>query len=213
MKLKHFSLLFSIAGILILYLLSRVSQPAVIGLNELQNYEGKQVTVEGIVKNHYETKHGSQIIKIEEDNARITVFVEEKTNIEYGDRIQATGEVQKYQDEWELVINDDSFVKILKKWNNISFPLWQLAKNPNKYLDTNVNVTGHIESISNSYFYLVDLEKKHALIVFYKISRNITIYPGQKISASGLFSFDEENFRYKLDICEEKHSVTPLKRE
>jgi hypothetical protein len=213
MKLKHFSLLFSVIGILILYLLSRVSQPISIDINEIQNYEGKQVIVRGIVKDHYETKHGSQIIKIEGNNTTLSIYIEGKKDIEYGDKIQATGEVQKFQDEWELVINDGSDVKILRKWNNISIPLRQLAKNPTKYLDTNVNITGYIESISNSYFYLVDFENKHALLVYYILSKNVTIYPGQRICVSGLFSFDEENFRYKLDICDEKHSVIPIQQE
>lgn len=213
MKLKYFSLLFSIAGILILYFLSKLSQPPLIEIHEMPDYEGKQVIIEGVVTNYQVTKHGSQIITIKDDNDTTTIFVEGETNIEYGDRIQATGEVQKYKDEWELIINDNRFVKILKKWQNISFPLWQLAENPGKYLGLNVNVTGYIESISNAYFYLVDLEKNYSIIVFYKKSKNITIFPGQKVSVSGKFSFDEENFRYHLELCEEKHGINLLKQE
>jgi len=213
MKLKYFSLLFSIIGILVLYFLSRLSQTPLIAIHEMPDYEGKRVTIEGVVTDYQVTKHGSQIITIKDNNATATVFVEGFTALEYGDKIQATGEVQKYKDDWELVINDNRLVKILEKWQNISFPLWQLAENPTKYLELNVNVTGYIESTSNAYFYLVDIEKKHSLIVFYKLSKNITIYPGQKVSASGKFTFDEENFRYQLEICEEKHSITPLKQE
>lgn len=213
MKLKYFSLLFSVIGILVLYFLSKLSQTPLIEIHELPDYEGKQVIIEGVVTDYQVTRHGSQIITIENNNATTTVFVEGKTNIEYGDKIRVTGEVQKYKDDWELVVNDNRFVTILEKWHNISFPLWQLAEKPTKYLDLNVNVTGYIESISNTYFYLVDIEKKHSLIVFYKLSKNITIFPGQKVSASGKFSFDEENFRYQLEICEENHSLTYLKRE
>jgi len=76
-----------------------------------------------------------------------------------------------------------------------------------------VNITGYIESISNAYFLLVDLEKKYSLIIFYTLSKNVTLYPGQKICASGRFTFDEKNFRYMLDICEENHVITLLARE
>ncbi len=210
MKLKYFSLLFTVIGILVLYFLSELSQPPAIEIHELPDFEGKQVTVDGIVKDHHTTKYGSQIITIENNNATATVFVETASDVEYGDKIQVTGEVQKYKDDWEIVVNDNKFIKILKKWHNISFPLWQLADNPTRYLDLNVNVTGHVEAISNAYFYLVDVEKKHSLIVFYKLSKNITIFPGQKISASGKFSFDKENFRYQLGLYEEKHGITPL---
>jgi len=210
MKLKYFSLLFAVIGILVLYFLSELSQPPTIEIHELPDFEGKQVTVDGIVKDHHSTKYGSQIITIENNNATATVFVEAASDVEYGDKIQVTGEVQKYKDDWEIVVNDNKFIKILKKWHNISFPLWQLADNPTRYLDLNVNVTGHVEAISNAYFYLVDVEKKHSLIVFYKLSKNIAIFSGQKISASGKFSFDKENFRYQLRLYEEKHGITPL---
>ena len=213
MKLKYFSLLFSVVGILILYFLSRLSLPPLIEINRMPDYVGKQVTIEGLVADYRTTRHGSQIITIKSNNDSATVFVEGTINLEYGDKIQATGEVQKYEDGWELVINDRNFVKVLEKWHNKSFPLWQLAENPTKYLNLNVNVTGYIESLSNAYFYLVDIENKYSLIVFYKLPKSVTIFPGQKVSASGKFSFDEENFRYQLEIYDEKHNIALLDQE
>lgn len=213
MKLKYFSLMFSVLGILILYFLSRLTQPPFIEINEMQDYEGKNVTIEGFVADYRATRHGSQIITIKNNNDSAAVYVEGAVSLEYGDKIRATGEVQKYDDGWELVINDCNSVKIIEKWHNSSFPLWQLAENPTKYLNLNVNVTGYIESLSNAYFYLVDLENKHSLIVFYTLPKNVTIYPGQKVSASGKFSFDQENFRYQLEIYDEKHNIALLKQE
>ena len=75
MKLKHFSLLFSILGILLLYFLSRLSQPPEVGVHELSGYEGKKVIVVGTVTNCQTTRQGSQIIKIKENNASATIFV------------------------------------------------------------------------------------------------------------------------------------------
>ena len=190
MKLKYFSLLFSIIGILVLYFLSEISQPPLIEINELQDFEGKQVTVVGLVKNHQITKYGSQIITIEDNNVTAKVFLEEISDVEFGDKIQVTGQVEKHKEGWEIITNNKNFLKILQKWHNISFPLCQLADNPSRYLDLNINVTGYVESISNAYFYLVDFEQKHSLIVFYTLSKNISIYSGQKVCALGKFSFD-----------------------
>ncbi len=213
MKLKYFSMLLSIIGIIILYMISRFSQAPIIKISDMPNYEGKRVMIKGIVIEHHLTKYGSQIITIENENHSATIIIEGKIDVEYGDKLLATGEVQKYKENWQLLVNTNHQLQILKKWYNGSLPLWQIAENPTKYLDINVNITGYIESISNAYFLLVDLEKKYSLIIFYTISKNVTLYPGQKICASGRFTFDEKNFRYMLDICEENHGITLLARE
>jgi hypothetical protein len=213
MKLKYFSLFFSIIGILILYSISKLSQIPVIELYEMSDYEGKQVTIKGIVSEYHFSKQGNQIIKIKDGNESATIFIEEKTDIEHGDKIQASGEVQKYGNSWELIINENRYLKILKKWNNISCPLWQLAENPSKYLDLNVNITGYIESISNAYFYIVDLENNYSLIVYYKLLKNITIVPGQKVNVLGKFSFEKEKFRYQLELSEDKHNIIYIDTE
>lgn len=213
MKLKYFSMLFSIIGILILYMISKFSQAPLIKINEIQDYEGKQVSLKGYVTEHHITKFGSQIINIADENFSVDVFIEGKVNVEYGDEILVTGEVQKYKDTWEIIVNDYRRIQILKRWQNISSPLWQIAENPTKYLNLNVNVTGYIESVSNAYFLLVDIETKHSLIIYYSIVKDITLYPGQKICALGKFTFDEKNFRYMLDICEESHGITLPSKE
>ena len=201
MKLKYFSLLFSAVGIIILYILSLFSQPAYIGLNEIPNYDGKQISTEGIVTNYYRTKHGSQIITIEENNATATVFVEGAIDVEFGDRIKATGQVQKYKNDWEIIAEDLRSVKIIKKWQNISFPLWQLAERPPKYAGLNVNVTGFIETLTESSFYLVDVDEKHTLTVFFK-NIDVNIKPGHKVNILGRFDFDKTNFKYFLESYE-----------
>jgi hypothetical protein len=194
-------------------MISKFSQAPLIRINEISDYDGKQVTIKGFVTEHHFTKFGSQMITVSDENCSVEVFLEGKIDVEYGDKILATGEVQKYENTWELIVNDYRQIKILKKWHNISSPLWQIAENPTRYLNLNVNITGYIESISNSYFYIVDLENMYSLITFYSISKNVTLYPGQKICASGKFSFDEKNFRYLLDICEENHGIKPLTQE
>ncbi len=208
MQLKHYSLLFSIAGILLLYFLSTLTQPIVIELSELSEYEDKQVTVEGIVAEHYITSYESQIIKIEGDNATAMVFVEGRSDIEYGDKIQVTGKVQKYKGDWEIVVGNERFVTILQKWQNISIPLWQIAENPVKYDGLNINVTGYIDAVYDAYFYLVDEEVIHSIIVFYNSFEHGSVYSGQKVDIAAQFRYDPEDLRYKLDVMDETHGIT-----
>ena len=213
MKLKYFSIFFSVLGILILYIISKLSQIPLIELSEMPDYEGKQVILEGVVSEYRFSKQGNQLIHIKKGNDTAIIFNEVETEIEQGDTIQAIGEVQKYGSDWELIVGNNNYVKILKKWHRDSVSLWQLAENPLKYLTLNVNVTGYIESISNTYFYIVDLEKNYSLVVFYKLSKNISIHPGQKVNVLGKLSFDKEKFRYQIELYEEQHDIIYIKQE
>ena len=206
MKLKHFSLIFSVIGIACLYFLSTLSQPVVIELKDVSKYEDKNVIVEGIVTEYYLTSFGSQIITIENDNASTTVFVEGETEVEYGDKIQVTGQVQKYKGDWEIVVDNVDFVKIIQKWQNISVPLWQLSASPEKYEGLNVNVTGYIDTTYDTYFYLTDHEGNYSIIVFCNPSK-YNVHSGQKISVAAKFTFNPEEFRYRLDVLDETQSI------
>jgi len=210
MKLKHFSLIFAFLGILFLYLLSLLSQPIVIDLHEISKFEGKEITTKGFVSDYSVNKYGSQIITIKENNSQVVVFIEGKIDVEYGDKIQATGQVQKYKNSWEIMVNDIRRVKIIEKWQNISFPLWQLAENPDRYLGLNVNVTGYVETLEDSFFYLVDLDEKHFLTVFFNPFDNVDLYAGKKVCIFGKFYFDEKNLKYVLDLCDDSHKIINL---
>jgi len=202
MQLKYLSIVFSVAGIAFLYFLSTLSQPTLINLNEINKYEGKQVIVEGTVTESYTTKYDSQILTIENNNFSTKIFVEGEIDIDYGDKIQATGKVQVYKGEWEVVVNNKRFVRILQKWQNITIPLKQLAQTPDKYKGLNVNVTGYADAIYETYFYLVDPEGKHSIVVIFNpLYYNFTT--NQKIYVAGKFVFDANNFRYCLEVGDE----------
>lgn len=209
MKLKHLSVLFSIAGILFLYFISTLTQPILISLAEIPEYEDKQVIVEGTVTDYQDTTYGSQIITIVGGNASVCVFVEGSIEVEYGDTIQATGKVQKYNDEWEIVVNNERFVKIVQKWQNLSIPILQLAKNPTKYIGLNINVTGYVDMIYDSYFYLIDADEIHSLFVSCNPSIYDAVVPGEQVSVAGQFTYKKEELRYTLIICKEIHGIFP----
>jgi len=206
MSIKYFSLLFSVIGIACLYFLSTLSQPALIELNDLPKYEDKNVIVEGIVTEYRSTNYGSQIIIIESENTSSTVFLEGESDIEYGDKIQVTGKVQKYNNDWEVVVDNVAFLRVIQKWQNISMPLWQLAISPTKYEGLNVNVTGYVDTIFDGYFYLSDSEGSYSIIVFYNPSK-YKVQSGQEVNVAAKFSFDKEKFRYNLDATDEMYGI------
>jgi len=210
MEFKYFVIILSVVCTFFLYFLSTLSQPSYINLVEIPNYEGKQVIVEGIVIEHYTTTYGGQIIEIkdlENEESTVILFVEEITSVEYGDKIQATGKVQKYRDEWEVVVNNEKQIQILQKWSGITIPLWQLAENPNKYVGTNVNITGIIDREYDTYFYLIDSEEQYSIAVYYDSTRYYNISQGDFVCVGGRFIYDTESLRFVLSAKDEKHHL------
>ena len=182
----------------------------------MPDFEGKDVIVQGTVTQHHTTTYGGHMITItdmkNDSTFEIIVFVEEETSVEYGDMIQATGNVQKYNDEWEVVVNDARFVTILQKWSNITFPLWQLAENPRRYEGINVNVTGIVERDYDTYFYLGDFEEEHSLVVCYDSSFYHNFSQGDSVYVQGVFLYDEDTLRFTLQVIEEYHKISVIER-
>jgi len=214
MEFKYFVIVLSIACIIFLYFLSSLSRPSEISIDEITNFEGKQVIVSGIVTDYRTTTYGGQIIEIKdisnENSSNLIVYVEEETTVEYGDEIQATGLVQKYKDDWEVVVDSSRYVKILQKWDNVTFPLWQLANNPNKYIDLNVNVSGFVDRDYESYFYLVDSKGDFSIVVYYDSSQFKNFSEGDFVSIGARFSYDPSTIRFVLYTNEENHSIIVL---
>jgi DNA/RNA endonuclease YhcR with UshA esterase domain len=205
MRLKHFAVMFALTGTLLLYFISTLAQPTIIKLDQIPKFEGKNVIATGIVAEYYTTQYGSQLITIREYNTSVTVFLEGEVDLEYGDKIQAIGQVQKYEETWEIIVENIKDIKILEKWKNVSFPVWQLAQRPTKYLGLNVNVSGWVDAVYDKYFHLKDAENNNTLLVFY--NTNPFLYSGKSVFVSGKFLFDEQNLRYILVVSEEGHGV------
>lgn len=207
MNLKKLSLIFAVTGTLLLYFLSLLSKPVAIDLIEIPKYEGKKIITQGIVKEYFTTKYASQIITIQDENFSVIIYVDGITDVEYGDHISVIGEIQKYKEDWELMVGDKKNLQILEKWENISLPVRALSRQPLRYLDLNVNVSGFIDVIYNSFFNLVDLETNAVVPVYFDYYRGINISSGEKVIIFAKFLFDEQQLRYKLVLCNEKHGV------
>lgn len=192
---RRFVVLFAVIGIAFLYLVSLVSQPEHVALNDVKNSEGKNVTVKGIVVEKYQTKNGNTIMNLRDDNVTVSVFVKKIVDAEPGDEIRVTGSVQKYMDEYEIVASE---IEILKKWDENHIELNQLKLNPEKYGGTNINVTGFAVSIKHNEFYLSDNVSRIKVVIPESMFLPMK---NQKIFVKGIMGYDENRFEYfiKLD--------------
>ena len=207
MNLKRLSILFAITGTLFLYFLSTLSKPVIIELQDIPEYENKKIVTKGFVKEYFSTKYGSQLITIQNATFSAIVYVEGSTNVEYGDKVSVTGKVQKYLDDWEIILDDKRNLEILEKWNGTSHPLWEIAQNPGFYLDLNLNISGFVDAVYDSFFYLRDLETNYTIPVYFNRYLGSEIYPGKEVVVYARFKFDEKQLRYILEFFDENHGV------
>ena len=101
-------------------------------------------------------------------------------------------------------------ITILEKWQNISIPLWELARNPDRYVGTNINVSGFVGKIYGDYFYLVDSEDEYSIIVFYNPLLFQNFSQGDKVCITARVTYNEENLRYDLQADERIHNILIL---
>ncbi|MBE3121849.1 MAG: hypothetical protein IMZ43_10830 [Thermoplasmata archaeon] len=215
MKFKYLIILIAIASLVVLYFLSLVSHPVLISLSALPTHNGQQVIVQGVVTEYRTTTYGSQIITLrdmENSTNSVTLYIEGEVSVEYGDTVQAIGEVQQYKEQWEVSVNNPQFVTILQKWNNQSFPLWQLAENPSEYLGTNVNVTGIVIQKYESSFSLTDPEGKYFIDVSYDSSCPHQFSKDDSVAVAGRFLYETKTFQYVLKATESTHGIWKLER-
>jgi|WetSurMetagenome_2_1015567.scaffolds.fasta_scaffold00789_16 cytochrome c-type biogenesis protein CcmE len=210
MKFKYCVILIAVASIVALYFLSLVSHPALISLSTLSDYNGQQVVVQGMVTDYRTTTFGSQIITLRDNvtgNTSVVLYIEGELLVECGDIIQAIGEVQEYNGQWELSVNNPQFVTIIQRWGNQSYPLWQLAENPARYLDANVNVSGYVTQKQKASFTLTDQTGKYSIDVSYDASLSPQFANGDSVAVAGRFVYEAASLRYTLKATESNHVV------
>jgi hypothetical protein len=216
MKFKYIVIVISLVSLFVLYLLSTLSQPTTISLSLVPFNEGKEVVVKGIVTNYQTTTYGSQLISIRDVNSTnestIILYIEGEFPVEYGDIIQANGIVQQYNNNWELTVSNPRFIIVLQRWGDRPFPVWQLAQNPTKYVDTNVNVTGLISTLSSSSFYLHDTEGNYVLPVSFPHSSESLFSQGDLVAVKARFLYNQETFSYQLKVADTTQGIIVLQR-
>lgn len=214
MRFGVFAVIFSTCGVVVLYLLSALSNPVKIDLKDLHRYEGREVIVEGRVIEKYITKTDCLVLRIRENNYTATIFIGSFSgNIEIGDEIQAIGKVQRYREEYEVVVINEKDLKVLKHWRSEFMRLSDVATMPEKYLDTNVNLLCYIKSVYRSEnettIYVTDdiSNENHSLKVTIKRDIDLSLHRFDYINVRGRFVYDEYTLRYQIVVEDEEHSI------
>jgi DNA/RNA endonuclease YhcR with UshA esterase domain len=148
----------SFIGVLGLYFYSCSVQPILIQIGDVDVGDvGSVVKTRGHIMELYQTSTGDVMIEMADldDGASITVYVPESVFSEFGEKeafvsgaeIEATGEVQEYQGEMELIVNSATDLVIVQYPNETDLTIEMLAENPEFFLNRDVTVPGQIQSI------------------------------------------------------------------
>jgi len=210
MRFKYLIIFVAVGSLLALYSVSLLSQPILIPLSSVPKYNGQHVAIQGIVIDYRTTASGSQLITLRDpqnSTNTVTLYIEGELQVEFGDTIQATGEVQQYKNNWELVINDPQMITILQKWHSFSIPLWQLALHPENYRDTTVNVTGIATQSSGSSFTLTSTDGTYSIDVTYRSTCPHQFTKGDIVSVGARFLYDATTYRFYLKATEDTHGI------
>ena len=215
MKFKYSIIVLSVVSLVGLYGISLLSQPSRISLSAVPVYDGQTVIVHGVVTEYRTTTYGSQLITIRDtqnNTEPVTLYVEGALFVEYGDLVEAIGTVQQYKEQWEVVVNNPRFITVLQKWSNMSFPLWQLAQHPERYQDTNLNVTGIASEPHDSSMFLSDLDGTYSVTVLYDSSCPHQFSKGDTVMVKARFLYDEKKLQFILKATEESHGIWKVER-
>jgi hypothetical protein len=210
MKFNYVIILVSIISLLVLYTISLLSDPEFISFSALSSHSGQQVRVQGIVIEYRTTSYNTQLITLrdnENESSTVLLYIDGSTPVECGDIIQAVGQVQRYNNQWEIMVSNPQFIHIVKKWGTSAFPLWQIAEHPQRYLDTNVNITGVIRQTQQAGFVLSDPLDIYHLDVVCDATAFASFSTGDPVAVSGGFLYDPTSFRFFLKLSSNDHRI------
>jgi len=182
----HLQLIFAVAGVCILYILSNFSSPPEIKIKDLWKYDGKEVTIEGKVKNKV-----GKLFEVSDGNA--TAFVYTNNNFSYGDKIKVTGNVD-INNKGAIIYAHE--IKLIKKWNENCLSVPYLAENFEDFIGCNVNITGYIYSIYSDYFYLTDETGEYEIKVYYDASQ---FNQFDKVYVEGIVKYNSHKMQIYLE--------------
>ncbi|PKK86536.1 MAG: hypothetical protein CVT48_00635 [Thermoplasmata archaeon HGW-Thermoplasmata-1] len=200
-KFKHVVPFASLFLIGILYVLSLFSHPAYIGIGEVGDYEGRTVVVNGMLTGMVPLESGAGILSVRDTNdssLRITLFVQKMPgHLSYGDLLSATGKVERYENEWEIIVDSASDIIVTGNSGDNFTKLWQLSQDPARFSGIMVNVPAELYNPHSTYFYLKDGGFKLKVLCPADFAGNFT--SGESIAVAGIFSYDPDNLAYYLD--------------
>ncbi|MCD6411454.1 MAG: hypothetical protein J7L20_03390 [Thermoplasmata archaeon] len=106
------SLVLSLIGLISIYVLSLYVKPVEITSDQLKEFYGRYVRIEGLVKENSLTESKYQVLTILDDKGKeVRVFSYKVVNVSIGDFVVVEGTVEKYMGEWEIVTNGKVWTK------------------------------------------------------------------------------------------------------
>lgn len=190
----------SIAG---LYLVSTASDPASISPASLPEHEGEAVQVTGLVV-HVERYNEAASFVLRDGSVSTRVFSPDGVAARLGDRVQVTGEVQRYEGTLEIVSEE---VTILERAND-TVPLSALAEQHSHFLDTCVTTHGVAVNVTRRSFRLVNgscsVEVRHP-------GRPCNVTAGDQVIVTAMLRYDPQAMCFYLSIERNSHHVTRLR--
>ncbi|MBS3777934.1 MAG: hypothetical protein KGY50_01420 [Candidatus Thermoplasmatota archaeon] len=205
--IKYITLILAIIGVIFLYTLSLFQQPITINsLQSLENYEGKEVTINGTIMDYSITSYGSQLITIQSNSTQLTIFSDTPIQCHSGDNIQATGTIQEYKDTWELILSNPKAATITETWQNNTTQLKHIASHPKDYLNIPLNITGYIDIIYDNIIYLKDNISNHTIPLIPPTTS--TPQTGTEVFVHATLAYDPTHLRYILTDCKTLKQIT-----
>jgi hypothetical protein len=198
--LKYITLILAIMGVFFLYALSLLQQPIVLTtVDSLEEYNGKEVTLTGTILDYSNTRYGSQLITIQCNSTKVTVFSETPLSFFKGDIIQATGTIQEYKNTWELILSNPKAATIQTTWQNKTTTIKDIADHPQDYLNIPLNITGYVDMTYDSIIYLKDSVGNYTIPLIPRISS--TPPTGSYVYTHATLTYDPTHIRYILTDC------------
>jgi DNA/RNA endonuclease YhcR with UshA esterase domain len=208
---KYVVLILSILGVILLYTLTFLSHTPFIQIKDIMLYEGKEVTIQGVVINYQQLKYGRGVVTLidpDDTNQTATVFSDVNLDVLYGDLVKITGQVQRYKEIYEVVLDKTENIKVISRGEDVIIPIKQLSMNPQHYKDLKIKTTGVITFLNNDYFYLTSSDDNNTLLILCDSTTLYNITKGDLVTVKGVFSYDSRNLRYILRTCDDTQSIT-----
>jgi hypothetical protein len=196
---KYTILALSLLSLTLLYLLTSITTPPTITLDQTPTYDGQRVTIQATIQTIQNTKNNAQILTLTQPNTTttLTIYLTTPQPLQYGDTIQTTGTITRYQNTYELQIDTTTPITILHHHTGPQTPLWQLAQNPTHYQDTTITTTGTVDKTTQTTFTLKDTTTPTTITV-----TGATTQPPKNshITIHARLLYDTTTFHYTLQL-------------
>lgn len=214
----------SFAGVLGLYFYSSSVQPIQVQIGDIGIGDaGGVVRTSGHIMDLSQTSGGDVVLELVDyrDGASLIVYIPQNVFSVFGEKdalitgaeIEATGEVQEYQDEMELVVDSADDLRIIQYSNENDLTIEILAENPELFIGLEVTVHGQIQNIVVERFWnqgrLVDatiFQLRYSgkytnytmnCVLFGKDVTN-NFHQGQLARFTGTFEYYEKEAKYRI---------------